>query len=295
MPFEERCGTGSERRKTWKRECRSNFFQGVPPSPIYFPYIFPRHTLPSYAPVIRPRHILLSSAVRCGVTCCRHVTHVTVMHQPPSHVKQMCRAWAMLPASGPPDARRVYHGPGPGGPGAGAGPRARRRGRTIPARGIDAGYRRGGGGGGGGGGRTIPAGAGRYQRGRGPGLAGGGERSPAAPGGGKRSPAASGPLDPDLYYGVTLLFSGGGIGIDTDRTRKISIERGCYGTRHRTLSGSAAGRPRTPPARGGSRPLSFMSWSVRRGPRAFRSGRTFGSRSFETESPIGRPLILKEW
>ncbi len=161
MSFEERCGTGSERRKTWKRECRSNFFQGVPPSPIYFP-------------VIRPRHPPPSSAVRCGVTCYRHathvtvmqpmlpscnpcyrhVTHVTVMHQPPSHVEQTCGVWAMLPASGSPDARRVYHGPGPGGPGAGAGPRARRRGRTIPSRGIDAGR-----------GRGRPAGAGRYQRG----------------------------------------------------------------------------------------------------------------------------------
>ena len=284
MSFEKRCGTGSERRKTWKRECRSNFFQGVPPSPIYAPVIRSRHTFPSYVHVMR-RLSWCNMLPSCN-PCCRHASIAVPRGTD-------VRGWAMLPASGPPDARRVYHGPGPGGPGAGAGPRARRRGRTIPARGIDAGYRRGGGGGGGG--RTIPAGAGRYQRGRGPGLAGGGERSPAAPGGGKRSPAASGPLDPDLYYGVTLLFSGGGIGIDTDRTRKISIERGCYGTRHRTLSGSAAGRPRTPPARGGSRPLSFMSWSVRRGPRAFRSGRTFGSRSFETESPIGRPLILKEW
>ena len=232
--------------------------------------------------------------------CYRHATHVTVMHRPPFHVGQMCRAWAMLPASG-------AAGRSPCLSWAGAG-RAGGRGRAAsPTAGPDetsAGHRRGvstrGRGRGRGpddtsGGRTIPAGAGRYQRGRGPGLAGGGERSPAAPGGGKRSPAASGPLDPDLYYGVTLLFSGGGIGIDTDRTRKISIERGCYGTRHRTLSGSAAGRPRTPPAIEGSRPLSFMSWSVRRGPRAFRSGRTFGSRSIETGSPIGRPLILKEW
>jgi hypothetical protein len=215
--------------------------------------------------------------------CYRHATHVAVMHQPPFDVKQMCRAWAMLPASGSPDARRVYHGPGPGGPGAGAGPRARRRGRTIPSRGIDAGR-----------GRGRPAGAGRYQRGPDDTGGGGGGCPPAASGGGC-PPAASGPLDPDLYYGVTLLFSGGGIGIDTDRTRKISIERGRYGTRDRTLSGSAAGRPRTPPARGGSRPLSFTPWSVRRGLRAFRSGRSSGSRSIETGSPIGRPLILKEW
>lgn len=133
-------------------------------------------------------------------------------------------------------------------------------------------------------------GAGRYRRGVSTRGGGGADQR-----GRGRPPAASGPLDSDLLRRVTLLFSGGGIEIDTGRTREISIERGCYGTRHRTLSGSAAGRPRTPPARGGSRSLSFMSWPVRRGPRAFRSGRSFGPRSIETGSPIGGLLILKEW
>ena len=187
------------------------------------------------------------------------------------------RGRAMLPASGA--ARRS-----PCLSWAGAGRAGGRGGAASPTAGPDdtvAGYRRGAG-----------AGAGA---GAGPGLASRGECPPAAPRDGKRSPAAPGPLDPDLLHRVTLLFSGGGIEIDTGRTREISIERGCYGTRDRTLSGSAAGRPRTPPARGGSRPLSFMPWPVRRGPRAFRSGRSSGSRSIETGSPIGEPLILKEW
>ena len=159
----------------------------------------------------------------------------------------------MLPASGA--ARRS-----PCLPWTGAGRAGGRGGAASPTAGPDgtsAGHRRG--------------------AGAGPRSTGGGGCPPAASRGGKRSPAASGSLDPGLSRRVTLLFSGRGIGIDTGRTRKISIERGRYGTRHRTLSGSAAGRPRTPPAIEGSRPLSFMSWPVRRGPRAFRSGRTFGS------------------